>query len=170
MAGRAQLVRPPYVDPTTNIIYDTDRPEYEGWLTKQSMWLKVRLFCFVSFVLLFLPRLGSLHVVFVCVVVVVATVFFLWKHITFRKQEERPSLSSETGYHNSPPTITFGFLFSLYPNKIFISSVDLPSPHWEYGSSFSFICFVILIHSFIAFTIIIVVINDDNNNNIGSGA
>lgn len=42
MAGRAQLARPPYVDPNTNIIYDTDRPEYEGWLTKQSMWLKVR--------------------------------------------------------------------------------------------------------------------------------
>jgi hypothetical protein len=30
------------VDPNTNIIYDTDSPEYEGWLTKQSMWLKVR--------------------------------------------------------------------------------------------------------------------------------
>ncbi|KAG7337818.1 PH domain containing protein [Nitzschia inconspicua] len=40
MAGRAHLARPPYVDPNTNIIYDTDRPEYEGWLTKQSMWLK----------------------------------------------------------------------------------------------------------------------------------
>jgi hypothetical protein len=44
MAGRAHLARPPYVDPNTNIIYDTDRPEYEGWLTKQSMWLKVRHF------------------------------------------------------------------------------------------------------------------------------
>jgi len=39
---RSRLARPPYVDPTTNIIYDTDQPEYEGWLTKQSMWLKVR--------------------------------------------------------------------------------------------------------------------------------
>lgn len=39
---RSHLARPPYVDPTTNIIYDTDSPEYEGWLTKQSMWLKVR--------------------------------------------------------------------------------------------------------------------------------
>jgi len=28
------------VDPTTNIIYDCDNPEYEGFLTKQSMWLK----------------------------------------------------------------------------------------------------------------------------------
>lgn len=35
-------MRPPYVDPTTNIIYDVDNPEYEGWLTKQSVWLKVR--------------------------------------------------------------------------------------------------------------------------------
>jgi hypothetical protein len=41
--SRAHLARPPYVDPNTNIIYDTDRPEYEGWLTKQSMWLKVSL-------------------------------------------------------------------------------------------------------------------------------
>jgi hypothetical protein len=41
-AGRSHLARPPYVDPNTNIIYDTDNPEYEGWLTKQSMWLKVR--------------------------------------------------------------------------------------------------------------------------------
>jgi hypothetical protein len=40
-ATRHHLARPPYVDPTTNIIYDTDSPEYEGWLTKQSMWLKV---------------------------------------------------------------------------------------------------------------------------------
>ena len=39
MAGR--LARPPYVDPNTNIIYDTDNPEYSGFLTKQSMWLKV---------------------------------------------------------------------------------------------------------------------------------
>jgi hypothetical protein len=46
MAGRAHLARPPYVDPNTNIIYDTDRPEYEGWLTKQSMWLKVRCIAF----------------------------------------------------------------------------------------------------------------------------
>eukprot|EP00934_Nitzschia_sp_Nitz4_P004498 Nitzschia sp. Nitz4//scaffold77_size91520//22100//22863//NITZ4_004882-RA/size91520-processed-gene-0.26-mRNA-1//1//CDS//3329557967//4488//frame0 len=37
---RSHLARPPYVDPTTNIIYDTDSPEYEGWLTKQSVWLK----------------------------------------------------------------------------------------------------------------------------------
>jgi hypothetical protein len=42
-ATRHHLARPPYVDPNTNIIYDTDSPEYEGWLTKQSMWLKVRM-------------------------------------------------------------------------------------------------------------------------------
>merc|ERR1719343_1185314 len=34
------MSRPPYVDPNTNIIYDTDNAEYEGFLTKQSMWLK----------------------------------------------------------------------------------------------------------------------------------
>mmetsp|Transcript_16257 Transcript_16257/g.45068 ORF Transcript_16257/g.45068 Transcript_16257/m.45068 type:complete len:204 (-) Transcript_16257:293-904(-) len=37
---RTHLSRPPYVDPTTNIMYDTDNSEYEGWLTKQSVWLK----------------------------------------------------------------------------------------------------------------------------------
>jgi len=40
MVNDRHLMRPPYVDPATNIIYDTDNAEYEGWLTKQSMWLK----------------------------------------------------------------------------------------------------------------------------------
>ena len=39
---RQHLARAPYVDPNTNIMYETDNPEYHGWLTKQSMWLKVR--------------------------------------------------------------------------------------------------------------------------------
>lgn len=38
--SRQRLMRPPYVDPNTNIIYDTSDAEYEGWLTKQSTWLK----------------------------------------------------------------------------------------------------------------------------------
>lgn len=33
--------RPPYVDPQTQIVHDTAHAEYEGWLTKQSDWLKV---------------------------------------------------------------------------------------------------------------------------------
>mmetsp|Transcript_25649 Transcript_25649/g.54796 ORF Transcript_25649/g.54796 Transcript_25649/m.54796 type:complete len:312 (+) Transcript_25649:242-1177(+) len=37
---RSQMSRPPYIDPDTNIIYDTDNVEHEGFLTKQSMWLK----------------------------------------------------------------------------------------------------------------------------------
>jgi hypothetical protein len=41
-APRTRLARPPFVDPNTNIIYDTDNPEFQGYLTKQSMWLKVR--------------------------------------------------------------------------------------------------------------------------------
>lgn len=36
-------MRQPFTDPNTNIIYDVDNPEYEGWLTKQSAWVKVRL-------------------------------------------------------------------------------------------------------------------------------
>jgi hypothetical protein len=38
---RQRIARPPFLDPQTNIIYDTDNAEYEGWLTKQSTWLKV---------------------------------------------------------------------------------------------------------------------------------
>jgi len=30
--------RPPYVDPQTNINYDVSGGEFEGWLTKKSMW------------------------------------------------------------------------------------------------------------------------------------
>jgi len=36
----SRLARPAFVDPATNIMYETDQAEYEGWLTKQSMWLK----------------------------------------------------------------------------------------------------------------------------------
>lgn len=37
----SRLARPHWVDPTSNIIYDTNNADFEGWLTKQSMWLKV---------------------------------------------------------------------------------------------------------------------------------
>jgi len=36
------MMRPPYIDPNTHIRYDTNNSEFEGWLTKQSMWVKVR--------------------------------------------------------------------------------------------------------------------------------
>mmetsp|Transcript_11959 Transcript_11959/g.16975 ORF Transcript_11959/g.16975 Transcript_11959/m.16975 type:complete len:176 (-) Transcript_11959:209-736(-) len=36
----SRLARAPYVDPVSQVIYDTNHPEYEGWLTKESMWLK----------------------------------------------------------------------------------------------------------------------------------
>jgi hypothetical protein len=36
-------LRPPYTDPVTQIVYVVDNPEYEGFLTKQSTWLKVRI-------------------------------------------------------------------------------------------------------------------------------
>eukprot|EP00586_Coscinodiscus_wailesii_P018527 CAMPEP_0172502494 /NCGR_PEP_ID=MMETSP1066-20121228/160565_1 /TAXON_ID=671091 /ORGANISM="Coscinodiscus wailesii, Strain CCMP2513" /LENGTH=150 /DNA_ID=CAMNT_0013277765 /DNA_START=43 /DNA_END=495 /DNA_ORIENTATION=+ len=35
-----RLLRPPYVDQNTNIHYDTTNAEFEGYLTKESMWLK----------------------------------------------------------------------------------------------------------------------------------
>ncbi|GMH81905.1 hypothetical protein TrVE_jg6509 [Triparma verrucosa] len=37
MPGR---VRPAYTDSSTNIRYDCSNGEFEGWLTKQSAWLK----------------------------------------------------------------------------------------------------------------------------------
>ena len=38
----AAIRRPPYVDPNTNVVYEVNDPDYEGWLFKQSQWLKVR--------------------------------------------------------------------------------------------------------------------------------
>mmetsp|Transcript_1636 Transcript_1636/g.4875 ORF Transcript_1636/g.4875 Transcript_1636/m.4875 type:complete len:138 (+) Transcript_1636:140-553(+) len=29
-----------FVDPNTNVRYETSNPDYQGWLTKQSVWLK----------------------------------------------------------------------------------------------------------------------------------
>lgn len=40
-AAPSRLMRPPFVDTQTNIMYDVNDSEYEGWLTKQSSWLKV---------------------------------------------------------------------------------------------------------------------------------
>ena len=34
------MQRPPYLDPSTGITHDTSHPSSEGWLTKQSEWLK----------------------------------------------------------------------------------------------------------------------------------
>ena len=45
LVNMSRMIRPPYVDPQTNIVYDTDNPDFQGWLTKQSMWLRVS--CFV---------------------------------------------------------------------------------------------------------------------------
>jgi len=39
-AGSMQLMRPHFVCPQTNIVYDTNNSDFEGWLTKQSLWLK----------------------------------------------------------------------------------------------------------------------------------
>ena len=55
----SRLARPHWIDPTTNIIYDTNTADFEGWLTKQSMWLKVRL-------TLVLPFFESTHNGFFC--------------------------------------------------------------------------------------------------------
>ena len=34
------MQRPPFVDPATGRLFDTSNASVEGWLTKQSMWLK----------------------------------------------------------------------------------------------------------------------------------
>lgn len=42
--------RPPYIDPQTNVHFDTSGPEFEGWLTKRSAWLQVSVTtCAVSY-------------------------------------------------------------------------------------------------------------------------
>lgn len=40
MSG-GRLLRPPFIDPATGIAYDTSNSEFEGYLTKQSLWLRV---------------------------------------------------------------------------------------------------------------------------------
>ncbi|GMI44049.1 hypothetical protein TrCOL_g5392 [Triparma columacea] len=37
---KTNTTRPAYTDPSTNIRYDCSNAEFEGWLTKQSAWLK----------------------------------------------------------------------------------------------------------------------------------
>ena len=39
-AAQTKRPRPPYFDPTTGMRYDTSNGSFEGWLTKQSEWLK----------------------------------------------------------------------------------------------------------------------------------
>jgi hypothetical protein len=39
MSGR--IYRAPFIDPVTGIAYDTNNSEFEGYLTKQSLWLRV---------------------------------------------------------------------------------------------------------------------------------
>lgn len=48
MSGGMRLMRPHFVDPQTNIVFDTNDADFEGYLTKQSTWLKVRFICFVG--------------------------------------------------------------------------------------------------------------------------
>jgi len=35
-----RISRPPYIDPQTNLHFDANSVEFEGWLTKQSEWLQ----------------------------------------------------------------------------------------------------------------------------------
>jgi hypothetical protein len=36
-----RIYRAPFIDPVTGIAYDTNNSEFEGYLTKQSLWLRV---------------------------------------------------------------------------------------------------------------------------------
>jgi hypothetical protein len=40
MSG-GRIIRAPFIDPITGIAYDTNNSEFEGYLTKQSLWLRV---------------------------------------------------------------------------------------------------------------------------------
>ena len=34
------MSRPPFTDPNSGEKFDTTSPNFEGWLTKQSVWMK----------------------------------------------------------------------------------------------------------------------------------
>jgi hypothetical protein len=36
----AHITRPPYLDPSTGLRFDCNTPDFTGYLTKQSAWLK----------------------------------------------------------------------------------------------------------------------------------
>ena len=48
MSGNNRFIRAPFIDPVTGIAYDTNNSEFEGYLTKQSLWLRVSLMRFFS--------------------------------------------------------------------------------------------------------------------------
>jgi len=52
MSGNNRFIRAPFIDPVTGIAYDTNNSEFEGYLTKQSLWLRVSLMRFFSISLL----------------------------------------------------------------------------------------------------------------------
>lgn len=39
MSG-GRIIRAPFIDPITGVAYDTNNSEFEGYLTKQSLWLR----------------------------------------------------------------------------------------------------------------------------------
>lgn len=57
MLGNNRFIRPPFIDPVTGIAYDTNNSEFEGYLTKQSLWLRVSLFAFLFDIFILLSTL-----------------------------------------------------------------------------------------------------------------
>lgn len=53
MSGNNRFIRAPFIDPVTGIAYDTNNSEFEGYLTKQSLWLRVSLFAFLFNILIY---------------------------------------------------------------------------------------------------------------------
>lgn len=49
-----RIIRAPFIDPITGVAYDTNNSEFEGYLTKQSLWLRVSLYVTVASVVPFL--------------------------------------------------------------------------------------------------------------------
>ena len=66
MSG-GRIIRAPFIDPVTGIAYDTNNSEFEGYLTKQSLWLRVSLYVTVASVVPFLvstaPAIDVYHAI-----------------------------------------------------------------------------------------------------------
>ncbi len=66
MSG-GRIIRAPFIDPITGVAYDTNNSEFEGYLTKQSLWLRVSLYVTVASVVSFLVSTAPAIVVYYAV-------------------------------------------------------------------------------------------------------
>lgn len=112
----SRLMRPPYIDPTTGIAYDTDKGDYEGYLTKQSMWLRVSLFTSYSFMIHCNPRLTIFRVSY----------YIIFAHMNIRTGDDDSSSSKAHGCSLQKPHMKLHMVWLIWVD------VQLSSPRiWK---------------------------------------